>query len=73
MLFFVADYHALTTGYEDTADFNNITNVLIDWLAAGLDPEKCTIFVQSNVREHAELHLLLSMNLPFMALQMSDI
>ncbi|NLM75343.1 MAG: tryptophan--tRNA ligase [Clostridiaceae bacterium] len=63
--FFVADYHALTTGYEDTADFkDNITNVLIDWLAAGLDPEKCTIFVQSNVREHAELHLLLSMNLP---------
>jgi len=63
--FFVADYHALTTGYEDTSEFrDNITNVLIDWLAAGLDPNKCTIFIQSNIKEHAELHLMLSMNLP---------
>ncbi len=63
--YFVADYHALTTGYDNTADFkDNITNVLVDWLAAGLDPDKCTIFIQSNVREHAELNLLLSMNLP---------
>lgn len=63
--YFVADYHALTTGYDNTADFkDNITNVLVDWLAAGLDPDKCIIFIQSNVREHAELNLLLSMNLP---------
>jgi tryptophanyl-tRNA synthetase len=63
--YFVADYHALTTGYEDTDDFkDNITNCLIDWLAAGLDPERCTFFIQSNIREHAEIHLLLSMNVP---------
>ncbi|MGI6083832.1 MAG: tryptophan--tRNA ligase [Acetivibrionales bacterium] len=63
--FFVADYHALTTGYENTGDFkNNITNLLVDWLAAGLDPKKCTFFIQSNIKEHAELHLLFSMNIP---------
>jgi len=63
--FFVADYHALTTGYENTDDYkDNITNLLIDWLAAGLDPNKCTFFVQSCIKEHAELHLLFSMNLP---------
>ncbi len=64
-LFFVADYHALTTGYENTDDYkDNITNLLIDWLAAGLDPNKCTFFLQSSIKEHAELHLLFSMNLP---------
>ena len=63
--FFVADYHALTTGYENTDDYKeNITNLLIDWLAAGLDPEKSTFFIQSSIKEHAELHLLFSMNLP---------
>src|SRR5690554_3446970 len=63
--FFVADYHALTTGYDDTEYYkDNITNLLVDWLAAGLDPEKCTFFLQSSIKEHAELHLLFSMNLP---------
>ncbi len=63
--FFVADWHALTTGYEDTAAFRSNTNeVLIDWLAAGLNPSACTIFVQSRVPEHAELHLILSMVTP---------
>ncbi len=64
-LFFVADYHALTTGYEDTEGFrDNITNLLVDWLAAGLDPERCTFFLQSSISQHAELHLLFSMNIP---------
>jgi len=64
-LFFVADWHALTTGYEDTTNINNnITELIVDWLSAGLDPEKCIIFMQSSVKEHAELHLLLSMITP---------
>ena len=64
-LFFVADWHALTTGYEDTSGIKeNIDDILIDWLSAGLDPEKCTIFLQSSVKEHAELHLLFSMSTP---------
>ncbi len=63
--FFVADWHALTTAYEDTAAFRSNTNeVLIDWLAAGLNPSACTFFVQSRVPEHAELHLILSMVTP---------
>ncbi len=63
--FFVADWHALTTGYEDTTDIKtNIDAMVIDWLSAGLDPEKCTIFLQSAVKEHAELHLLFSMSTP---------
>ncbi|HHW49286.1 MAG TPA: tryptophan--tRNA ligase [Clostridiaceae bacterium] len=63
--FFVADWHALTTGYEDTSEIkNNINEVVIDWLSAGLDPEKCTIFLQSSIKEHAELHLLFSMITP---------
>lgn len=63
--FFVADWHALTTGYEDTSDIKrNITDLIIDWLSAGLDPEKCTFFLQSSVKEHAELHLLFSMTTP---------
>jgi len=63
--FFIADWHALTTGYEDTSALqSNIRNMLIDWLAAGLDPARSTIFVQSHVPEHAELHLLLSMVTP---------
>jgi tryptophanyl-tRNA synthetase len=63
--FAVADWHALTTGYEDTKDIKeNIREMVIDWLSAGLDPEKCVMFVQSSVKEHAELHLLLSMITP---------
>jgi tryptophanyl-tRNA synthetase len=63
--FFVADWHALTTGYEDTAGIPAaIHEVLIDWLAAGLNPGVATLFVQSHVPEHAELHLLLSMITP---------
>ena len=63
--FFVADWHALTTGYEDTAGLPQaIREVVIDWLAAGLNPGVATMFVQSYVPEHAELHLLLSMITP---------
>ncbi len=63
--FFVADWHALTTAYENTGDLAANTNeVLIDWLAAGLNPSACTIFVQSRIPEHAELHLILSMVTP---------
>ncbi len=63
--FFIADWHALTTAYEDTSDIKeNIDNMVIDWLSAGLDPEMCTIFLQSSVKEHAELHLLFSMCTP---------
>lgn len=63
--FFVADWHALTTGYEDTSEIkNNINELIIDWLSAGLDPEKCNIFVQSGIKEHAEMHLLFSMITP---------
>ena len=63
--FFVADWHMLTTGYEDTSALpDNIRQVLIDFLAAGLNPGVATLFVQSHVPEHAELHLLLSMMTP---------
>jgi len=63
--FFVADWHALTSDYADTSQIAQSTiEIGIDWLAAGLDPEKCTLFVQSDVPEHAELHLLLSMITP---------
>ncbi|HHY95009.1 MAG TPA: tryptophan--tRNA ligase [Firmicutes bacterium] len=63
--FEVADWHALTTGYEDTSSLaENVRQVVLDYLAAGLDPERCTIFVQSQVLEHAELHLLFSMVTP---------
>ena len=63
--FFVADWHALTTDYEDTSGLPQaIHEVIIDWLAAGLNPGVATLFVQSSVPEHAELHLLLSMIMP---------
>ncbi len=63
--YFVADWHALTTGYADPSSIKESTkDILINFLAAGLDPEKCTIFLQSRVLEHAELHLLLSMITP---------
>jgi tryptophanyl-tRNA synthetase len=64
-LFFVADWHALTTHYDDPSIIETSTwDMVIDWLAAGIDPEKATIFIQSKVPEHAELHLLLSMATP---------
>jgi tryptophanyl-tRNA synthetase len=63
--FFVADWHALTTDYADTSNLRqNTLEVALDWLAAGLDPERCVLFVQSLVPQHAELHLLLSMIMP---------
>src|SRR5271156_603301 len=63
--FFVADWHALTTHYEDTSSIaENTLQVAMDWLAVGLDPKKSTLFVQSQVLEHAELHVLLSMITP---------
>jgi tryptophanyl-tRNA synthetase len=63
--FFVADWHALTTDYADTSQVKqNSLDVTLDWLAAGLDPERSTIFIQSHVPQHAELHLLLSMITP---------
>jgi len=64
-LFFVADWHALTTHY-DTPEVieKNVWDMVIDWLAAGVDPANATLFIQSRVPEHAELHLLLSMMTP---------
>src|ERR1700691_3046049 len=63
--FMVADWHALTTDYADTSRVKqNTLEVALDWLAAGLDPEKCVIFIQSHVPAHAELHLLFSMITP---------
>jgi len=63
--FFVADWHALTTDYADTSRVkDNIFEMVFDWLAAGLAPERATIFIQSHVPQHAELHLLLSMMTP---------
>ncbi len=63
--FFVADWHALTTHYEDSSSVaENTLQVAADWLAVGLDPAKSTLFIQSQVLEHAELHVLLSMITP---------
>jgi tryptophanyl-tRNA synthetase len=63
--FEIADWHALTTDYADTSQVKeNSLEVALDWLAAGLDPEKSVIFIQSHVPAHAELHLLLSMITP---------
>ena len=64
-LFFVADWHALTTHYEDPSIIESSTHeMVIDWLAAGVDPSQATVFVQSQVIEHAELFLLLGMSAP---------
>lgn len=64
-LFFVADWHALTTHYDDPSIIETSTwDMVIDWLAAGIDPSQAIIFIQSKVPEHAELHLLLSMSTP---------
>ncbi len=63
--FFVADWHALTTDYADTAHIReNTRDMLVDWLAAGIEPARATLFVQSRIPEHAVLHLLLSMITP---------
>jgi tryptophanyl-tRNA synthetase len=63
--YFVADWHALTSDYADPSGIRDATfDAVADWLAAGLDPQKSTIFLQSEVKEHAELHLLLSMITP---------
>ncbi len=64
-LFFVADWHALTTQYDDPQGIVNASwEMVIDWLAAGVDPARAILFIQSQVPEHAELHLLLSMMTP---------
>lgn len=63
--FFVADWHALTTAYEDTSIIaESVWDMVIDWLAAGVNPGQATMFIQSRIPEHAELHLLLSMHTP---------
>jgi tryptophanyl-tRNA synthetase len=64
-LFFVADWHALTTAYDEPGTIaKNTWDMVIDWLAAGVDPSQATLFIQSRVPEHAELHLLMSMMTP---------
>jgi tryptophanyl-tRNA synthetase len=63
--YFIADWHALTTLYEEPHLIKQFSlDVAVDWLSCGLDPEKCTLFVQSEIPAHAELHLLLSMIVP---------
>ncbi len=63
--FFVADWHALTTDYASPQGIQeNILEIVMDWLSVGLDPKRCVLFCQSKVKEHAELHLLLSMIIP---------
>ena len=63
--YFVADWHAFTTHYADNIDLeSNVSDMVVDWLAVGINPNTSTIFVQSKVPEHAELHLLLSMSTP---------
>ncbi|TXT27418.1 MAG: tryptophanyl-tRNA synthetase [Gallionellaceae bacterium] len=64
-LFFVADWHALTTHYDTPQSIEqHVWDMVVDWLAAGVDPSQATLFIQSRVPEHAELHLLLSMITP---------
>jgi tryptophanyl-tRNA synthetase len=64
-LYCIVDWHALTTNYADPSDIReNVLEVTTDWLAAGLDPARSTLFIQSLVPQHAELHLLLSMIVP---------
>ena len=63
--YFVADWHALTTHYQNRDIIEkNVHDMVIDWLAAGLDPDRCTLFIQSRMPEHAELFTLLSMSTP---------
>ena len=63
--FFIADWHALTSDYEDPGFVSAyVREIMIDWLSAGLTPEKSTLFVQSQIKEHAELFLILGMITP---------
>ena len=63
--FFIADWHALTSDYEDPGQISGYTREIIkDWLSVGLSPEKSTLFVQSDIKEHAELFLIFSMITP---------
>jgi tryptophanyl-tRNA synthetase len=63
--FFIADWHALTSEYTDTGIIKeSIFDIITDWISIGLDPGQCTFFIQSNIKEHAELHLILSMITP---------
>jgi len=63
--FFIADWHAMTSDYEDTGPISGyIRDMVIDWLSAGLSPDKSTLFVQSHIKEHTELFLILSMITP---------
>jgi len=68
--FFVADWHALTTAYEDTRVISaTVYDLVVDWLSVGINPGEATLFIQSRVPEHAELHLLLSMITPIIWLE----
>jgi tryptophanyl-tRNA synthetase len=68
--YFVADWHAMTTHYEDHADLErNVYDMVVDWLAAGIEPERATLFIQSRMPEHAELFTLLAMGTPLSWLQ----
>ena len=70
----VVDWHALTTGYADTSKMKeNMIEMVIDWLSAGINPEKSTLLIQSQVPEHAELHLLLSMITPLAWLERNPV
>jgi len=63
--YFIADWHALTSEYEDTGKIKEYTlDIIMDWISIGLDPEICTFFIQSHIKEHAELHLIFSMITP---------
>ncbi len=63
--YFIADWHALTSEYEDTKIIGqSVYDIIIDWISVGLDPEKSTFFIQSQIKEHAELHLVFSMITP---------
>jgi len=63
--FFIADWHALTSDYENTGHISKyVRNMMMDWLSAGLSPDKSTLFIQSHIKEHAELFLLLTMITP---------
>ena len=63
--YFIADWHALTSDYSDTSDLKGyIYDIIIDWISIGLDPQVATFFIQSHIKEHAELHLIFSMITP---------
>ena len=63
--YFIADWHALTSDYADTGNIKEYTyDIIMDWVSIGLDPEICTFFIQSHIKEHAELHLIFSMITP---------